>query len=52
MKTKWNQMVIVILLLVVITSIVVYTWMGIAEMIFNIDHAAYESITIGRIIGL
>ena len=33
MKTKWNQMVIVVLLLVVITSIVVYTWISFAELI-------------------
>ena len=33
MKTKWNQMVIVVLLLVVITSNVVYTWISIGELV-------------------
>ena len=35
MKAKWNQMVIVVLLLIVITSIVVYMWIGIAEIIWR-----------------
>lgn len=52
MKTKWNQMVIVALLLVVITSIVVYMWIGIAEIIHYFDHVAYESIMAMRILGL
>ena len=45
MKTKWNQMVIVVLLLVVITSIVVYTWISFAELINFFDHAASEAFT-------
>lgn len=52
MKAKWNQMVIVVLLLVVITSIVIYSWIGIAEMIHYFDHVAYESLTTARILGL
>lgn len=52
MKTKWNQMVIVGLLLVVITSIVIYMWYGIAEIIHFFDHAAYESLTNLKVLGL
>ena len=36
-------MVIVVLLLVVITSIVVYTWISFAELINFFDHAASEA---------
>ena len=52
MKTKWNQMVIVVLLLVVITSIVVYTWISFAELIHFFDHAAGEAFTGMKVVGL
>ena len=52
MKTKWNQMVIVVLLLVVITSIVVYTWISFAELINFFDHAAREAFTGMKVVGL
>ena len=51
MKTKWNQMVIVVLLLVV-TSIVVYTWISFAELINFFDHAASEAFTGMKVVGL
>ncbi|MCQ4874609.1 MULTISPECIES: hypothetical protein [Odoribacteraceae] len=52
MKAKGNQMVIVVLLLVVITSIVVYTWIGIAELMSSFNHVASETLTTIRIPGL
>lgn len=52
MKTKWNQMVVVSLLLVVITSIVVYTWIGVAEIIHFFDHAFAESLSAVNLLGL
>ena len=52
MKTEWNQMVIVVLLLVVITSIVVYMWIGFAELIHFFDHAAGEALTGMKVVGL
>ena len=52
MRTKWNQMVIVVLLLVVITSIVVYMGIGCAELIHFFDHAAGKAFTGMKVIGL
>ena len=52
MKTKWNQMVIVVLLLVVITSIVVYTWISFAELFYFFDHAESEAFTGMKVVGL
>ena len=44
-------MVIVVLLLVVITSIVVYMWIGCAELILLFDHAAGKAFTGMKVIG-
>lgn len=52
MKAKWNQMFIVVLLLIVITSIVLYTWIGFAELIHSYDHVASEALTGAKVIGL
>ncbi|WP_294142439.1 hypothetical protein [uncultured Sanguibacteroides sp.] len=52
MKLKGNQMFIVIFLLIVITGIVAYTWMGWAEMVCGFCHAVREVLASGKMIGL
>ena len=45
-------MVIVALLLVGFNSIVVYMWIGFAELIHFFDHAAGEALTGMKVVGL
>ena len=52
MKAKFDQTSVVIILLVVITSIVVYTWISFAELINFFDHAASEAFTGMKVVGL
>lgn len=45
MKAKFDQALIVIILLAVITSIVAYTWMGLLEFIQHINNVAFDTIS-------
>lgn len=48
-KAKFDQTSVVIILLVVITSIVVYTWMGLLEFIQHFNNVAFDAISSFRL---
>lgn len=45
MKTRMNQLVIQILLMVIITVIVAYTCVNLAELVDNFSDAVFNSLT-------